>query len=84
MEEQKPIQFNLRIGALAPTISEQITEYKLEFNKEEMERLEKCCDSILVLKFAGVVTDNEANKCRDRIAKKVIGHVKKKNNLKTP
>lgn len=67
-------------GALADSLSEQITQQGMKFNKEKVERFEKLLDCLQHIRFGSILTDSAYDACLKKLHKQIIAHVAKENN----
>ena len=64
-------QFNLRFGALALPLSEQLTKQGVPFDAKECELWERWHDALNLLAINGPVTHGERQKIQERMFKRI-------------
>lgn len=74
MEDQK--MFRLHMGALAPSIADQLKQQKLIADNESISRFQKISDSITMLKFHGYLSDSQAQKASQKLANQIGKSIK--------
>lgn len=74
-----PETLGLRFGALAPLFSVQLTEQGFKFSKERVKRFEEINQYITHLKFADILSDAAAEKCRQKLFNQIKKHIKANN-----
>ena len=71
MPEAAPGSFNLRMGALAPSFSDQLTQQGVPFDARECEKWDRWHDALNTLAIGGPVTDGERQKIQQRLFKTI-------------
>ena len=79
---QETQEFGIRFGAMAPRLSEQIENQGLKYKTEIILGFQKNIDSLLNLRFSGILIDSVYGKLQEKLYKKIVAHVKKINKLK--
>ena len=64
-------QFQLRFGAFAPSLTEQLTEQGVPFDPEECEKWDRWHDALNLLAIGGPVTSGERQKIQERMFKRI-------------
>jgi hypothetical protein len=72
MNEQK---VGLKFGALSPDISAQLNEQRIKYDKQKVNGFQKCADAITRLRFNDLLSDSQADKCFDKLMKKIGAHL---------
>lgn len=67
-------EFQIRMGALADSIKDQLKEFGLVIEKPE--QYQKQADAISLLNVTGLIPDGVAHKARERLMKKITAGVK--------
>lgn len=62
-------QIEIRMGALAPSLVEQLTPHGV--SQEAAERFERLSQAITGLRLGDLLPDAQAKKCRDKLFKKI-------------
>jgi hypothetical protein len=75
-EEKK---LNIRMGAMCDPISKQLADQDLRFDAAKVKRFEKCLTAILTLKFAEILPDAAAEKCRIKLFNQIKKHINEMN-----
>lgn len=69
----KKVEINY--SALADPIAKQLGAQKLDFDKKKVQGYQKSVDSILYLRFGGLLTDSEVDRCFGKLHKAIIKHL---------
>jgi hypothetical protein len=72
-------KLNIHLGALCDSIPKQLKSQGFKFNADAALLFQKQSDALIDLKFAGILTEGEVKKGRDRLFKQIAGHVSKMN-----
>lgn len=72
----------LHFGALADSISDQLTKQGFGFDKEQVEHFEKVSDALTMVSLSDLIPDSVKEKANQKLYKKVVAHVCKHNKLK--
>ena len=72
------MKLQIRVGALAPSLSEQLKQQNLGCSKEELKHWTLDSEAINRLRIRGVITDGEAHKAGMRLLRKISKRVFKK------
>ena len=77
-------KFDFKVGALQPTFLRQAKKllFDLVYDKEKLRHLQKQREAVHMLEFNEIIDTKTATKCHQKIVKKLIAHVVKKNNMK--
>lgn len=62
-------QIEIRMGALAPSLVEQLTPHGV--SQEAAERFERLSKAITGLRLGDLLPDSQAKKCRDKLFKQI-------------
>lgn len=62
-------QIEIRMGALAPSLVEQLTPHGV--SQEAAERFERLSKAITGLRLGDLLPDTQAKKCRDKLFKQI-------------
>lgn len=68
-------QIEIRMGALAPSLVEQLTPHGV--SQEAAERFERLSKAITGLRLADLLPDAQAKKCRDKLFKQIEKEVQR-------
>lgn len=71
----------IHLGALSDTIENQLESQGFTFDTKEVRHFQKVADALLMVSFAGLITDSVREKANQKLYKKVIKHVCKHNKL---
>ncbi len=77
--KNKTLRINFGLGADA--LSVQLNAQGFDFNPKRMKELTDHARSIAVMEFEGIMISKEADKCRNRLMKRIESHVKAVNGL---
>ena len=80
----KNISVGISYGILAESIGNQLKKQSLLFDKEKIDNYDKCKDAINELRMSDLLTDGYVDKILQKLHKKIIAHVAKKNRLTNP
>lgn len=61
----------ISFGALCPPILGQLKDAGINVNKEDVDRWQRCADSIVRLAVHQILSDSEVHKARQRLLKKI-------------
>lgn len=77
--EKKTI--GISFGALAPKLSEQLTNQGFKFSNEKVKHFEILIESMNYIRFGDIMNDATFDKTIQRLYKKIVKHVADKNKL---
>lgn len=66
----------IRMGALSPSITEQLESQSLGFDEERAAQFDMCKESIIHLACSGFMNDNERRSVEKKLFKAIEKHVK--------
>lgn len=65
------MEFQLRIGALSPPITDQLDEQGIPYDAEEAARWEQWAAAIVGMSIHGIVTSSERQRINKRLCKRI-------------
>jgi hypothetical protein len=68
-------------GPLVTGIAAQLDSQGFKYKKENVESYESCRQALLTLNFAGMLTDTQYDKLREKLYNKIVRHICSVNKL---
>ena len=76
------ITLSFSTGIMQPTFLQQVKKMKLDFDKDELQKLQKQRESVYYLGFGSIISEKTATAALKKIVNKLVSHLVRKNKLK--